>query len=133
MSPQIVNGTRLGGYWPVGYSAVSIETREVSAAISRSRLPAVAAADDYRWEAGGNDNRFSLDDLDLDYWSLHGTYYFQLVKTDALPLQEAAYLNRASSISLAASRFESGFGDFDQSRLSSEVYIPKYGGTLLPA
>ena len=85
-----------------------------------------AAADDYQWEAGAGFNRFSLDDQDLDYWSLRGTYYFRPVKTDALPLQEAAYLGRASSISLAPSRLATGFGNFDQWRLSSDVYIPKY-------
>ena len=51
---------------------------------------------------------------------------------DALPLQEAAYLNRTGSITLAPSRFDTDeFGHFDQWRLASEVYMPDYWLYLL--
>jgi hypothetical protein len=83
-----------------------------------------AFAGEYRWETGGQYQRFSVDGFDANYWSLYGTYFFRDVKTDALPLQEAAYLGRASSLSLAPARFDSDAGTFDQWRISSDVYVP---------
>jgi hypothetical protein len=83
-----------------------------------------AFAGEYRWETGGQYQRFSVDGFDANYWSLYGTYFFRDVKTDALPLQEAAYLGRASSVSLAPARFDSDVGRFDQWRISSDVYVP---------
>jgi len=87
-------------------------------------LPLVARADDYRWDTGIDYTRFSGPGEDVDYWSLGGSYYLRDVATDGLPLQEAAYLGRASSVSAAVSRFDSPFGDFDQWRLSGEFYVP---------
>jgi len=44
VSAQVVNGTRLRGYWPTGYSAASTETRDASVAMLRSRLPALVVS-----------------------------------------------------------------------------------------
>jgi len=93
-------------------------------AIAAGILPLLARADDYRWDTGVDYSRFSGSGEDTDYWSLGGTYYLRDVTTDELPLQEAAYLGRASSVSAAVSRFDSPFGDFDQWRLSGEFYVP---------
>src|SRR3954466_8942342 len=83
-----------------------------------------ASAADYRWETGGEYSRASVGEFDANYWSLYGTYFFNEVKTDALPLQEAAYLGRTSFVSLAPARFDSNFGRFDQWRIASDVYVP---------
>jgi hypothetical protein len=110
----------MGGQFKVG--ALALVTGAVA-------LPHAAQAEDYRWEIGANDAGFSVHDQDLDFYGLYGTYYFQDVKTDTLPLQEAAYLERVGSVSLAPSRFDfsSRFatGHFDQLRLTSELYLPK--------
>jgi hypothetical protein len=72
----------------------------------------------------GHYDRFDTGDDHADFWGVGGTYYFKDVRTDALPLQEAAYLGRANSVSAESSHFDSSFGDFDQWRLSGEVYVP---------
>jgi len=94
-------------------------------------LPVVVQADDYRWEAGGSYDRINVDgiegvvsDFNLDNWGLYGTWYFNDVNTDQLPLQEAAYLGRVGSVSLTPSRFDSSVGHLDQWRLSSDFYWP---------
>jgi len=87
-------------------------------------LPLAAQADDYQWEIDGHYDRFDAFGDHVDFWGLNGTYYFRDVQTDSLPLQEAAYLGRANSVSAASSLFDSPFGDLDQWRLSSEVYVP---------
>jgi len=90
-------------------------------------LPLTAHAGDYQWELGTSDAGFSVSDSELDFYGFYGTYYFRDVKTETLPLLEAAYLNRTGSVSLSPSRVATDdFGHFDQWRLSSEIYIPDY-------
>lgn len=70
--------------------------------------PAAALADDYRWEVEGALKRDmpSFEGVgDADTLTLAGTWYFAPVSTDGVPLAEAAYLGRASSLSAIASRF----------------------------
>ena len=98
--------------------------RVAAIVVAAGTLPLAAQADDYRWEVGGNYDRFSADGYHVDTWGLSGTYYFRDVRTELLPLQEAAYLGRENSASLASSRFDSPFGDLDQWRLSGELYVP---------
>src|SRR5262245_32069582 len=71
--------------------------------------PAAALADDYQWEVKGAYDRDLPDDDffgEPDTVSLTGTWYFKPVSTEGVPLAEAAYLGRASSLSAIAARFE---------------------------
>jgi hypothetical protein len=83
-----------------------------------------ARADDYRWEVGGAAQRVSFAGEHLDQWSLYGSYYFREVHTDSLPLSEAAFLGRDSSVMLQPSRFDVGGEHFDALRLQTDVYVP---------
>jgi len=60
----------------------------------------VAIADSYRGEVGINASRINSEFFDSDskYYGLTGAYYFSPVKTDAVPLAEAAYLGQNSNI-----------------------------------
>lgn len=107
--------------------------------------PAFAGPGDHRWEAGLSFERTTFDDIvipdlpgfpgsgdtfeipDSDEWRASGRFYFQQVKTDDVPLGEAAYLGRNSSVELAWSRFDPGFEDveLDSQQLSLEVYVPR--------
>lgn len=74
--------------------------------------PAVSRADDYRAEVQGTYARLigPGDFPDLNAYWVQGRYFFAPVKTDGLPLAEAGFLGRASSVSALAARLESSFG-----------------------
>ncbi|MFT7559954.1 MAG: hypothetical protein ACI93R_001869 [Flavobacteriales bacterium] len=56
-------------------------------------------ADDYQFEVGGSYTNVSDDnDTDTDFTSITGKYYLSQVDTTGLPLAEAAFLQRSSSI-----------------------------------
>lgn len=79
------------------------------ALLSLAAAPAVGLADDYRWEVRGSFDRAWDSGLlfsDSDSLALSGTWYFAPVDIDDVPLAEAAFLGRASSLSAAAARFE---------------------------
>lgn len=87
-----------------------------------------AIADSYQAEVGANAARWESDifNSSLNNYEANGTYYFNLVKTDNLPLAEAAYLGKNSNAFLTASR-NYGHGYFLDSKNYSggvEVYIP---------
>lgn len=67
--------------------------------------PAAALADDYRFEVRGSFDRQEFEGAPSFYepeaLSLSGSWYFEPVSTDGVPLAEAAYLGRASSLSAA--------------------------------
>lgn len=86
-------------------------------------------ADTYQAEAGANASRWETDGFNssLNNYEANGKYYFNLVKTDNLPLAEAAYLGKNSNAFLAASR-SYGHGVFAGGKAYSggvEVYIPE--------
>ncbi len=100
-----------------------------AALLSMAAAPA-AVADDYRAELQGTYVQLLApgDFPDLDAFYVQGRWYFAPVKTDGVPLAEAAFLGRASSVSLAAARFEGSFG-VDVFHLNSQAasvgyYIP---------
>src|SRR5262245_33257940 len=72
--------------------------------------PAAALADDYRFEVKGSYDRAMPDSDELlgdpDVTALSGTWYFAPVSTDGVPLAEAAFLGRASSLSATLARLE---------------------------
>jgi hypothetical protein len=77
--------------------------------LSLAAAPAVCSADDYRWELRGSFDRAWDSGLlfsDSDSLALSGTWYFAPVDIDDVPLAEAAFLGRASSLSAIAARFE---------------------------
>lgn len=107
-----------------------IITLAVAALLAVGAAPAVSLAADYRAELQGS--YFQLigpgDFPDLNAAFIQGRYFFKTVKTDGLPLAEAAFLGRASSVSVAASRSESSIGQ-SVFRLNSQFasvgyYIP---------
>jgi hypothetical protein len=73
-----------------------------------SLFSATALADDYRAQVRLTADRYEGDRT----LGANGTWYFDRVTTDALPLAEAAFLERSSYASVAASHFEPD-GDFD--------------------
>lgn len=88
-----------------------------------------AMADSYQSEVGLSASREDLDGVNSssnDY-KVDGKYYFNLVKTDNLPLAEAAYLGKNSNVFAALSR-NYGHGYQADSKTYSggvEVYIPE--------
>ena len=68
----------------------------------------VAQADTYNWEVQGNYTNIDNGFADVDGYGIDGTYYFQEVDDSKGPFSEAAFLNKASSVTL-------GYVDFDGS------------------
>ena len=99
--------------------------------------PVAAVADDYRFEVQGRVDRDlpSFDGVaDFDTLNLSGTWFFSPVSTEGVPLSEAAFLGRASSLSAVAARFEWQFASVD-THLNAQAanvayYIP---GTMFYA
>jgi hypothetical protein len=86
-------------------------------------LSVSALADDYRAQV-----RLTADEYEGDRTlGATGTWYLEPVATDGLPLAEAAFLNRSSYASLAASHFEpdGDFDDADAFNASIGYYVPE--------
>ncbi len=78
-----------------------------------------AYADSYRAEVGFDYLYIDIDDSPkFDTYRLHGTYYFAPVRTGGLPLAEAAFLNRASSVQLGVHE------DLDAVTVRADYFIP---------
>jgi hypothetical protein len=95
----------------------------IAATLAFCAMP--AAADDYRAEVRLLGEHLNLPDGadDADVFGATGTYYLEPVKTDGLPLAEAAFLNRSSYANVNATRID--FGD-DVTALSANLgyYVP---------
>jgi hypothetical protein len=94
-------------------------------------LAPAAFADDYRVEVrGAFDRDLPAGDFvdDVDTMTLAGTWYMAPVSTDGVPLAEAAFLGRASYLSVIAARFEMRLADFNENlnarAASVGFYIP---------
>lgn len=86
-------------------------------------------ADAYQAEVGANAARWDSNGINssVNSYDVNGKYYFNLVKTDNLPLAEAAYLGKNSNAFLAIGR-NYGHGFLADSKTYSggvEVYIPE--------
>jgi hypothetical protein len=83
-------------------------------------------ADDYRAEVRLSGEHVNLDDesSDIDLFSATGTYYLEPVRTDGLPLAEAAFLGRSSFAAVGAARSEFGDGKIDIFAASLGYYMP---------
>ncbi|MEO8019644.1 MAG: hypothetical protein ABI769_17675 [Pseudomonadota bacterium] len=97
-------------------------------------LPAASLADDYRVEVKGTFDRDMPDGDgplgDPDTTTLSGTWYFAPVATDGVPLAEASFLGRASSLSAIAARFEVFGTHLNAQAANVSYYIP---GTMFYA
>jgi hypothetical protein len=84
-----------------------------------------ALAEDYRVEVklAGEHVDLSNDASDLDAVDVRGIFYLEPVRTDGLPLAEAAFLNRSSYASVNASRFDFE-DDFTVLNASLGYYVP---------
>jgi hypothetical protein len=90
--------------------------RSLASVFLLALAPAAAVAEDFRLEVqGGFDRDLPSGDTfgDFDTLTLAGTWYFAPVSTDGVPLAEAAFLGRASSLSAIAARFEWQFESLD--------------------
>jgi len=103
--------------------------RSLAAALLFALAPAAALADDYRFEVKGTFDRLSTDD-NVDVAALAGTWYFAPVSTDNVPLAEAAFLGRASSLSATAAQVELAGIHLNAGSASVGYYIP---GTMFYA
>jgi hypothetical protein len=85
-----------------------------------------AIADDYRAEVRLSGQRVDLDNAsdDIDVIGATGTYYLEPVRTDGLPLAEAAFLGRSSFVSAGAARSELGDEKIDILSASFGYYVP---------
>jgi hypothetical protein len=109
--------------------------RSLAPALLFALAPAAALADDYRFEVKGTFDRHMRSDdgdsaADLDAATLAGTWYFAPVSTDNVPLAEAAFLGRASSLSAIAKQFDFLGTHLDAQSASVGYYIP---GTMFYA
>ena len=109
--------------------------RSVAPALLFALAPAAALADDYRFEVKGTFDRHMRSNdgdsaADLDAATLAGTWYFAPVSTDNVPLAEAAFLGRASSLSASATQFDLLGTHLDAQGASVGYYIP---GTMFYA
>src|SRR5512133_1404095 len=86
---------------------------QVLAAAALLSMAGHCVADDYRAELQGTYSRLQgpADFPDLDAIWLQGRWFFAPVKTDGVPLAEAAFLGRASYVGALAARLEGSFGN----------------------
>lgn len=82
---------------------------------------AAAHASDYQFEVDGGYGATDSDYADRENITLRGTYYFNPVKTDGHVLGEAAFMERASNISLGAARTT-----YEQSDRPYTIYDQEY-------
>jgi hypothetical protein len=104
-----------------------IRNLTVPACLGAMALPLAATADDYRAQVDLSFDRalFDGDDLpDADVLGIGGTYYFEPVKTDGLPLAEAAFLNRSSFVAAGIARSELGDEKIDIFGAGGGYYLP---------
>lgn len=84
-------------------------------------------ADEYRGEVKGSfmHDRSDNDVIDhVNIWQLSGAYYFDPVKTDGVPLSEAAFLGKAGSLSANAVRIDIAGEQLDAGGASIDYYMP---------
>ena len=95
--------------------------------VAATLFSASAFADDYRAEVDVSVDRTEFDDSAFDHaqaFSAAGTYYLAPVRTDGLPLGEAAFLNRSSFASVGAVRSEFDDEKIDFYGASLGYYLP---------
>ena len=94
--------------------------------------PVVTLADDYRTVVNGAFDRATPDDFpgDIDTLNLAAAWYFAPVSTDGVPLSEAAFLGRASSLNATVSLVEVFDTHLDAQAAGVSYYIP---GTMFYA
>jgi len=85
-----------------------------------------ALADDYRAEVRLIGDRTDPDGdfPHINHFTAVGTYFLEPVRTDGLPLAEAAFLDRSSFVSAAATRSEIGSDKIDIYGASIGYYMP---------
>jgi hypothetical protein len=98
----------------------------VSACLLVMALPLVATADDYRAQLDLSFDRTLAngDFPDADSLGVGGVYYFEPVRTDGVPLSEAAFLGRSSYLGAGVARFEWGDEKLDMVGARLGYYLP---------
>ena len=99
----------------------------VSLCVAAALASTSAYADDYRAEVGVSFDHMDFDESafgEAQIFSAAGTYYLAPVRTDGLPLGEAAFLNRSSFASIGAVRSELDDEKIDFYGASLGYYLP---------
>jgi len=86
-----------------------------------------AHADDYRGEVTLTGDRVNPDGPapHVDAFTALGTYYLAPVRTDGLPLAEAAFLDKSSYVNAGAAHFDFGDDDADIYSANIAYYMPE--------
>lgn len=104
--------------------------------LAAALLASMSAANAYQTEVNASYENTDLDENDVDTFGIAGTYYIKPVNVGNAPLAEAAFLNKASNISLAyvnasLDEEENVLGinvkseiDLDVVGLAGELYVP---------
>lgn len=98
------------------------KTLLATATVLALSIPALASA--YNLEASAAVGEADTDFGDADLIGVSGTLYLQQVTTDKGPLAEAAFLNRASSVSLS-------YFELDPERFGSDIETTDLSGRLV--
>ncbi len=91
-------------------------------------LPAISVADDFQTEVGFDLQRTEFDGAaapDAESYALGGTWYFEPVNTDGVPLAEAPFLRRSSFVNGGLVRAELGDEKIDILALNVGYYLPE--------
>ena len=99
----------------------------LSACLAGLLLPLGARADDYRAELNLSFDRVDFAGNDfpsVDALAVGGTWFFEPVVTDGLPLREAAFLKRSSFVGAGAVRSEYGDEKMDAFGAGVGYYLP---------
>lgn len=100
----------------------------LAALVSLGLMANVASAD-YRFQLDGGHNNVDIDYLDNETNSVSGIYYINSVTTANMPLNEAAFLNKADFAKLNVSRTSLDLEDLDYAiDTDSDVYYIGGGG-----
>jgi hypothetical protein len=78
-----------------------LKISKLSVAVAATLLSSVAIADTYQVEVGAAISHLSNDSDNTNVYGVDGTYYFAPVDDSKGPREEAAFLSKASSVSLA--------------------------------
>jgi hypothetical protein len=98
-----------------------MKLKSLSAAITLSLASSAAFAGSYNAEVSVGYTDF---DGDADAISLMGELFFAPVNTDGHPLEEAAFLEKASSVELSYTSISDGPADLTAAILGVNYYIP---------
>ncbi len=100
-----------------------MKLKTLSAVIGLTLCSTAALANTYQAEVGVILGQVDSDFVDADVLGLGGELFFEAVDTTSKPLAEAAFLQKASSVSLAYAKTDSDFFDVSTTILDIGYYF----------